>query len=151
ERVIVDATSAYASPLAACASLLETLKPLLEGGASSIVLVTRGAVAARPGEGVPSLAASALWGLWRTARNEHPDRELLAVDLAPRHRCARREGPRRRAPQPRRGERRDRRARRRRSSEARSAARRDPARAAALRRLPPRRRPRRRRVRLADG
>ncbi|AGP55846.1 hypothetical protein M271_21610 [Streptomyces rapamycinicus NRRL 5491] len=49
-----------------------------------LVLVTRGAVAARPGDGVADLAASALWGLVRTAQTEHPDRFTL-LDLDDAH------------------------------------------------------------------
>jgi thioesterase domain-containing protein/NADP-dependent 3-hydroxy acid dehydrogenase YdfG len=47
-----------------------------------LVIVTRGAVAARPGEGVPDLAAAAVWGLLRSAQTEHPGRFVL-VDAAP--------------------------------------------------------------------
>ncbi|WP_310718758.1 type I polyketide synthase [Streptomyces lydicus] len=49
---------------------------------SRLVLVTRGAVAARPGETVRDLAQAAIWGLVRTAQVEHPGRFVL-VDLAP--------------------------------------------------------------------
>ncbi|MEU4906109.1 SDR family NAD(P)-dependent oxidoreductase, partial [Streptomyces sp. NPDC022067] len=49
-----------------------------------LVLVTRGAVAARSGDGVADLAASALWGLVRTAQTEHPDRFTL-LDLDDAH------------------------------------------------------------------
>ncbi|MFD7256842.1 type I polyketide synthase [Streptomyces sp. NPDC059874] len=49
---------------------------------SRLVLVTRGAVAARPGETVRDLAQAAVWGLVRTAQVEHPGRFAL-VDLAP--------------------------------------------------------------------
>ncbi|MER5549078.1 SDR family NAD(P)-dependent oxidoreductase [Streptomyces sp. NPDC002589] len=45
-----------------------------------LVLCTRGAVEARPGEGVRDLAQGALWGLARSAQLEHPDR-LVLVDL----------------------------------------------------------------------
>nr|BFD91100.1 hypothetical protein KitaXyl93_24600 [Kitasatospora sp. Xyl93] len=47
-----------------------------------LVLVTRGAVAVRPGETVRDLAQAAVWGLVRTAQVEHPGRFAL-VDLAP--------------------------------------------------------------------
>ncbi|WP_190120699.1 type I polyketide synthase, partial [Streptomyces flavofungini] len=47
---------------------------------SRLVLVTRGAVAVEPGEDVPDLAASAVWGLVRTAQAENPDRIVL-VDV----------------------------------------------------------------------
>ncbi|WSJ65961.1 type I polyketide synthase [Kitasatospora sp. NBC_01302] len=45
-----------------------------------LVLVTRGAVAARPGEDVTDLASAAVWGLIRTAQTENPDRFVL-IDL----------------------------------------------------------------------
>ncbi|QRX94008.1 type I polyketide synthase [Streptomyces noursei] len=47
---------------------------------SRLVLVTRGAVATRPGEDVPDLAHAAVWGLIRSAQAEHPDR-LVLLDL----------------------------------------------------------------------
>ncbi|WP_285681274.1 polyketide synthase dehydratase domain-containing protein, partial [Kitasatospora phosalacinea] len=49
---------------------------------SRLVFVTRGAVAARPDDTVPDLAAAALWGLVRTAQSEHPGRfALVDVDV----------------------------------------------------------------------
>ena len=45
-----------------------------------LVIVTRGAVAARPGEPVTDLAAASVWGLVRSAQSEEPDR-LVLVDL----------------------------------------------------------------------
>jgi acyl transferase domain-containing protein/NADP-dependent 3-hydroxy acid dehydrogenase YdfG/acyl carrier protein len=45
-----------------------------------LVLLTRGAVAASEAEDVPGLAASAAWGLARSAQSEHPGRFVL-VDL----------------------------------------------------------------------
>ncbi|WP_420894672.1 SDR family NAD(P)-dependent oxidoreductase [Streptomyces alboflavus] len=45
--------------------------------ASRLALVTRGAVAAGSGDGVPDLAAAAVWGLVRTAQSENPDRIVL--------------------------------------------------------------------------
>jgi acyl transferase domain-containing protein/acyl carrier protein len=47
---------------------------------SRLVLVTHGAVGARPGEDVPNLAGAAARGLVRTAQTEHPGRFVL-VDL----------------------------------------------------------------------
>ncbi|MFE6881615.1 SDR family NAD(P)-dependent oxidoreductase [Streptomyces sp. NPDC057702] len=47
---------------------------------SRLVFVTRRAVAAGPGEDVPDLAGSAVWGLIRSAQSEHPDRFVL-VDV----------------------------------------------------------------------
>ncbi len=45
-----------------------------------LVLVTRGAVATRPGEDVTDLPSAAVWGLVRSAQTENPDRFVL-VDL----------------------------------------------------------------------
>uniref|UniRef100_UPI00117E8F2E type I polyketide synthase n=1 Tax=Streptomyces sp. JHA26 TaxID=1917143 RepID=UPI00117E8F2E len=49
---------------------------------SRLVVVTRGAVSAVPGEDVSDLAAAAVWGLVRSAQAEHPDRFVLCdVDV----------------------------------------------------------------------
>ncbi|MGK4001428.1 SDR family NAD(P)-dependent oxidoreductase [Sorangium sp. So ce1036] len=53
--------------------------PRLSG--TELVVVTRGAVAADPDEGVAALGPAAVWGLLRTARVEHPDRAVRALDL----------------------------------------------------------------------
>ncbi|MEU9191153.1 type I polyketide synthase [Streptomyces sp. NPDC048484] len=45
-----------------------------------LAFITRGAVSAEPGEDVPDLAGSAVWGLVRGAQSEHPGRFVL-VDL----------------------------------------------------------------------
>ncbi|MFI2215081.1 SDR family NAD(P)-dependent oxidoreductase, partial [Streptomyces sp. NPDC020141] len=45
-----------------------------------LTVVTRGAVEARPGEGVPDLAHAAVWGLLRSAQSENPGR-LALLDL----------------------------------------------------------------------
>jgi acyl transferase domain-containing protein/acyl carrier protein len=45
-----------------------------------LVITTRGAVAARPGEPVTDLAAASVWGLTRSAQSEEPGRVVL-VDL----------------------------------------------------------------------
>ncbi|MFE9009853.1 SDR family NAD(P)-dependent oxidoreductase, partial [Streptomyces sp. NPDC007875] len=47
---------------------------------SRLVFVTRGAVAAVPGEEVPDVAHGAVWGLVRSAQSEHPGRFVL-VDV----------------------------------------------------------------------
>ncbi|MFE2723440.1 type I polyketide synthase, partial [Kitasatospora sp. NPDC059327] len=47
---------------------------------SRLVVLTRGAVAARPGDLVDGLRAAPVWGLLRTAQSEHPGRFVL-VDL----------------------------------------------------------------------
>jgi acyl transferase domain-containing protein/NADPH:quinone reductase-like Zn-dependent oxidoreductase len=47
---------------------------------TQLVILTRGAVAARAGEDVPGLAAAPVWGLLRSVQAEHPGRVTL-VDL----------------------------------------------------------------------
>ncbi|MCL9758872.1 SDR family NAD(P)-dependent oxidoreductase [Frankia sp. AiPa1] len=47
-----------------------------------LVVVTQGAVATDPRQGVPDLARAAVWGLVRTAQSENPGRFVL-VDLEP--------------------------------------------------------------------
>ena len=49
--------------------------------AARLVVVTRGAVAAVPGEGVADLAGAAVWGLVRTVQSENPG-QLVLADLA---------------------------------------------------------------------
>ncbi|MFF3767507.1 beta-ketoacyl reductase, partial [Streptomyces sp. NPDC001922] len=49
---------------------------------SRLVVVTRGAVAVDPDEGVADLAHAAVWGLVRSAQSENPDRFLL-IDVDP--------------------------------------------------------------------
>jgi candicidin polyketide synthase FscB len=48
---------------------------------AQLVVVTRAAIAAGPGEGIADLAGAAAWGLLRAAQSENPDRLVLA-DLA---------------------------------------------------------------------
>ncbi|MET8912757.1 acyltransferase domain-containing protein, partial [Micromonospora sp. NPDC004551] len=51
---------------------------------SRLVVVTRGAVAARDEDRIGDLAGAAVWGLLRSAQSEHPDRIVLAdLDRAP--------------------------------------------------------------------
>ncbi|MFE9181867.1 type I polyketide synthase [Micromonospora haikouensis] len=45
---------------------------------TKLVVTTRDAVAALPGDGVTDLAGAAVWGLLRSAQSEHPDRIVLA-------------------------------------------------------------------------
>jgi pimaricinolide synthase PimS1 len=59
-------------------AVLATLQDRLTG--PRVVVVTRGAIATRPGEEVPDLAAAAVWGLLRSAQAEHPGRFTL-LDL----------------------------------------------------------------------
>ncbi|MFF1875647.1 SDR family oxidoreductase, partial [Kitasatospora herbaricolor] len=47
---------------------------------TKLLFVTRGAIAARPGEDVSDLANAPVWGLVRSAQREHPDR-LWLVDI----------------------------------------------------------------------
>ena len=43
--------------------------------------LTSGAVATGPEEGVSGLSRAALWGLVRSARTEHPERQLQLLDV----------------------------------------------------------------------
>ncbi|MDX3498430.1 type I polyketide synthase [Streptomyces turgidiscabies] len=45
--------------------------------AARLVVLTRGAVGAAPGDPVPGLAQAPLWGLVRAVQSEHPDRVVL--------------------------------------------------------------------------
>ncbi|MFC0041888.1 SDR family NAD(P)-dependent oxidoreductase [Actinomadura rayongensis] len=58
---------------------LDALRGALDAD-GPVVVVTRGAVAAGPGERVRDLPGAAVWGLVRSAQNEHPGRFVL-VDL----------------------------------------------------------------------
>ncbi|MFJ4767759.1 SDR family NAD(P)-dependent oxidoreductase [Streptomyces uncialis] len=73
---VTDASAAPSRALALLQGFLADER--FEG--SRLVFVTTRAVAVRPGEDVPGLAESAVWGLVRTAQTEHPDRFAL-VDL----------------------------------------------------------------------
>ena len=69
----------------AAGSVLELVQDWLAEerlASARLVLVTAGAVAARPGEGVADLAGAAVWGLVRSAQSENPGRLVLA-DLPP--------------------------------------------------------------------
>ncbi|MFJ9648967.1 KR domain-containing protein, partial [Streptomyces sp. NPDC101206] len=81
-RLVVDATSPDATPLAATGHALDLLKnllaePRLEN--TAVLWVTCGAV--DTGDGVHDLSHAPLWGLVRTARAEHPERVLHLVDV----------------------------------------------------------------------
>ena len=88
ELVVVCAGAAGAGDAGAAArSVVSGVLALVQGwlgeerlGSSRLVLVTRGAVAAAPGEGVSDLAGAAVWGLVRSAQSENPGRIVL-VDL----------------------------------------------------------------------
>jgi acyl transferase domain-containing protein len=66
--------------------VLGVLRRFLDGpGSGQLAVITRHAIGVLPGEDVPNLAQSPLWGLVRTAQNEHPGRiVLLDVDETPR-------------------------------------------------------------------
>ncbi|WP_223833067.1 type I polyketide synthase [Streptomyces venezuelae] len=70
----------------AAVTLLSLLKEWVDDpafAASRLVVVTRGAVAARPGEAVGDLPGASLWGLVRSAQAENPGRiTLLDVDAS---------------------------------------------------------------------
>ncbi|MEU3483946.1 SDR family NAD(P)-dependent oxidoreductase, partial [Streptomyces sp. NPDC033753] len=71
--------AAHAAARRALGSVQEFLSaPRFDG--ARLVVVTRGAVATRPGEDVTSLATAPLWGLVRSAQSENPGR-LLLLDL----------------------------------------------------------------------
>jgi polyketide synthase 7 len=76
EPAAVPAAFASILPSGALAAVQERL----QGDDSVSVVVTRGAMAVRPGENVPDLPAAALWGLIRSAQAEHPGRFVL-VDM----------------------------------------------------------------------
>ncbi|MEV6280664.1 type I polyketide synthase [Nocardia sp. NPDC051832] len=57
---------------------LDALQSWQREGTSSLLVLTRGAVAAAPGDSVPDPAHAAIWGLVRSAQSENPDRILLA-------------------------------------------------------------------------
>ena len=48
---------------------------------TSVAWLTSGAVATGPEEGVTGLSRAPLWGLVRSARAEHPDRQLQLLDV----------------------------------------------------------------------
>src|ERR1700721_3181860 len=58
--------------------VVQEWRGLAELGLARLAVVTRGAVAAVPGEGVADLAGAAVWGLVRSAQSENPGRLVLA-------------------------------------------------------------------------
>ncbi|MFI0982693.1 SDR family NAD(P)-dependent oxidoreductase [Streptomyces sp. NPDC021093] len=92
-RVVVDLTgrppldsSAPEAAYEATAHALGQLRELLSDErleATELVWITRGSVAAAPGDRLEGLPHAPLWGLIRTARAEHPERSLRLVDLGP--------------------------------------------------------------------
>jgi acyl transferase domain-containing protein/NADPH:quinone reductase-like Zn-dependent oxidoreductase/acyl carrier protein len=75
-----EATAARSAAQAAQAvlGLVQEWLTTEQFGASRLMVVTRGAVAAVPGEGVNDLAGAAVWGLVRSAQSENPGRLILA-------------------------------------------------------------------------
>jgi NADPH:quinone reductase-like Zn-dependent oxidoreductase/acyl carrier protein len=76
-----DGSGAPAQARAVAGEVLGLVQEWLAGetfAGSRLVIVTRGAVAVRPGEDVPDLAAAAVWGLVRSAQSENPGRLVLA-------------------------------------------------------------------------
>jgi len=86
----VTGGSTAADVHAACAAVLARLQTWLAddgrtgqpAGDGPLVVLTRGAVAAAPGDVVSDPAGAAVWGLVRSAQAEHPGRIVL-VDLGP--------------------------------------------------------------------
>ncbi|TYK52741.1 type I polyketide synthase [Actinomadura decatromicini] len=68
-------------PAAGAHTAVEDVLARLQALDSPLVVVTRGAVAARPGEDVRDLPAAAVWGLVRSAQTENPGRvQIIDVD-----------------------------------------------------------------------
>ncbi|MER5886562.1 SDR family NAD(P)-dependent oxidoreductase [Streptomyces sp. NPDC001941] len=91
-RLVVDTTGRppfYSAPEAAYKAteyVLAQLQELLSDerlAGTELVWVTRGSVAAAPGDPLDGLPYAPLWGLVRSARTEHPERGLRLVDLGP--------------------------------------------------------------------
>ncbi|MGW4690667.1 type I polyketide synthase, partial [Streptomyces sp. NPDC004244] len=91
-RVVIDTTGRppfHSAPEAAYKAAecgLAQLQELLADerlASTELVWVTRGSVAALPGDRLDGLSYAPLWGLVRSARAEHPERGLRLVDLGP--------------------------------------------------------------------
>ena len=65
----------------AASALVQVQELALAGFAKPVIWLTRGAVGTSSDDPVSDLGASPLWGLLRTARNEHPELALRIVDL----------------------------------------------------------------------
>ncbi|WP_367430015.1 type I polyketide synthase [Streptomyces celluloflavus] len=74
DLVLADASDGAAAVL----PLLQDWLTAADLEPARLVLVTRGALAAEPGEDVTDLAGAAVWGLVRSAQSENPDRFVLA-------------------------------------------------------------------------
>jgi NADP-dependent 3-hydroxy acid dehydrogenase YdfG/acyl carrier protein len=75
-----DCVSAVHAAVNRALELAQTWLGCERFGDARLVLLTRGALAAREGEDVTDLAAAAVWGLLRSAQSENPGRFAL-VDL----------------------------------------------------------------------
>ncbi|MFC5946014.1 SDR family NAD(P)-dependent oxidoreductase, partial [Micromonospora harpali] len=82
--LVLPVAAAHAAPEVVRAVTSEALRAVQAWLASDaladtrLVVVTRGAVAARDGDRVTDLAGAAVWGLLRSAQSEHPGRIVLA-------------------------------------------------------------------------
>ncbi|OEJ30273.1 hypothetical protein BGK67_01895 [Streptomyces subrutilus] len=82
DQLVIDATTPSPDPWTATEHGLRTLRRLIAEPMLSdteLVWATRRAVDA--GDGILDLAHAPLWGLVRSARNEHPDRVIRLLDL----------------------------------------------------------------------
>src|SRR5690606_8270569 len=71
-------------PLTSSLRLLTRLQACLAGqrlAAARLVILTRFAIATGSGDADLDLAHAPIWGLVRSAQTEHPDRQLVLVDL----------------------------------------------------------------------
>ncbi|MFJ9214472.1 SDR family NAD(P)-dependent oxidoreductase, partial [Streptomyces sp. NPDC102264] len=91
-RVVIDTTapppfsSAPDATHKAAEYVLEQLQAVLADerlASTELVWITRGSVAAAPGDRLDGLPYAPLWGLVRSARAEHPERVLRLIDLGP--------------------------------------------------------------------
>ncbi|WP_454674681.1 amino acid adenylation domain-containing protein [Achromobacter pestifer] len=76
DKQVVEQSHRYAS-----VALLQVQELALAGFAKPMIWVTRGAVGTSSDDPVADLGISPLWGLLRTARNEHPELNLRIIDL----------------------------------------------------------------------
>ena len=80
--LLIDATADGADPLENAQRALATLHLLLRDerlARSVLAWATRDAIATGPEDAVSGLAQAPIWGLLRSARAEHPDRDLRLV------------------------------------------------------------------------
>ncbi|WP_189167816.1 type I polyketide synthase, partial [Sphaerisporangium melleum] len=84
ESVLVAAPAGSRSAVHEVLGLLQSRSADERSGSSRLVIVTRGAVAAAPGDAVPDVDQAAVWGLVRSAQSEQPGRFVL-LDLDHEH------------------------------------------------------------------